>query len=485
VLKDAKKIQKDVESHAPPPPEAPVALPDGLELPPVTAVARDPREFLLIENPTISRLYKTLVDGIVSGPEFWENFKTELIRHDIDPSRQQPGYSSAILSNISPDESGKVNEVKYVITPAAVAQIFRKKPQVARKYAAWVHQHRNNDYPGAIAPEDDAEFWSQYIKNASRQVKGAKSQNQEPNIFSSMKMDDTVAFDSVAKLRRCRSLEPAVIAGWMHESFAGSGVLNKDELPPADSKVIDAINMHSQLVLIEIGVVPDITSRSSSVVPAPLPDVSVSEDLTEQRPTVLKPLKVAQKPASQIDASDSTVGLAEATALFAAEVGDYASAFSRLPVAPQITEQDSECVLREMTRSDGFGYDFGRMNEESDFLKEQLEQIRQFKLEQQTLLFLYWRMMETPTEAHLATAEKLKMKLQELEQAVERNRPRMASVPPSSPDFARLQQAAEVAAPLYDEMKALFAHVCGAPGKGTRQPADDDDVNLHFDLFEL
>jgi hypothetical protein len=85
-------------------------------------IARDSREFLLIENLTIISLYKSLVDGVVSNPGFRENFKTELIRHGID------------LSHISPNESGKANEVKYVITPQAVGQLFVNKPQVARKY---------------------------------------------------------------------------------------------------------------------------------------------------------------------------------------------------------------------------------------------------------------------------------------------------------------------------------------------------------------
>jgi hypothetical protein len=179
-------------------------------------------------------------------------------------------------------------------------------------------------------------------------------------------------------------------SGWpMNELSIGSGVLKKNELWPVDSKVVDAINTHSQRVLIEIGVIPDTTWRESDVVSGPLLDVLALEDLIE------KPFKVTQRVVSQIEDSESGEVLADAAEAFAGEVDAYVSAFSAFPIPTEIWERDSEWALREMTRSNVFGDDFDRMNEKSDLLKAQFDRIRQFKLEQQTLLFLYWRAIET------------------------------------------------------------------------------------------
>jgi hypothetical protein len=278
-----------------------------------------------------------------------------------------------MLSEISPDESGIVNELKYVVTEQAIAQIFRKKPQVAMEYRKWLFQHRNSAFPAGISIEDVQSFWTRYIAIASRQTKPGKGQSADQNIFASLKLDDMVVFDSVSRLRRYRALEPAVLLGPLQECHPGSGVLNKEELPSDYGKTIEPMNTHSERVLIEIGAIPDTTSRDSEIRLSLLPKAVPIDHLVENPPPVLKPLNVSQqKTVMAADPAAASI-LAEASQTFLSNLDEYALNFVAIPPAPEISDRESECVFREMMPSETFAFDFGTMKEESKLVRAQLD----------------------------------------------------------------------------------------------------------------
>jgi hypothetical protein len=149
--------------------------------------------------------------------------------------------------------------------------------------------------------------------------------------------------------------------------------LNKEELPSDYGKTIEPMNTHSERVLIEIGAIPDTTSRDSEIRLSLLPEAVPIGDLVESPPQVLKPLKVSQQ--KTVMAADPTAAsiLAEASQTFLSNVDEYALNFVAIPPAPEISDRESECLLREMTPSEMFRFDFGTMKEESKLVRDQLD----------------------------------------------------------------------------------------------------------------
>jgi hypothetical protein len=462
VMKTAMNAQKQVQAVTQAP--EPVELPADFQ--PRVPAAPDPRE-LLLSHPFVSLMYRSLVsEDVINGPEFWEHFKADLIARDVDPSFQPAGYPSANFAQISAENSLKANEVRYNLTEHVFAQIFRKKPQVAQAWRRWVWEHQSPDFPKGISPDDEQQFWTEYMRaldNAKTRSHADKKRQADDGFFVGIKLDDQVAFDSISLLRRLRSLPPDVWVGPLYEAPVGAGVFNKEELPSLFAKTIDGLNIHSELVLIETGVVPDTTARCAEQLPVALPAARPLEDLVDTPPQRWKELRIGDAAVRSSAVAEDGTQLKAAAGRFAAMVAEYADGFCQLPGAPQLSRKDAECVLNDMTRERGsdFETDGGAQID----LRGATNRAWALRLEQQLLLFQFWR----ANDGKGPKAERLKERLKEHDAKATNERRTLHS-----------RELRNALGPIYDDMKRLYANVnelCDP------KPTAMSDEPFTFDFF--
>jgi hypothetical protein len=463
VVKTAMSVQKQAQARTPL--QEPVEFPADFQ--PRVLEPPDPRE-LLLSHPFISSMYHSLVTKeVITGPEFWETFKSDLIARDVDPSFQMAGYPSANFAQISAENSLKANEVRYSLTEQVFTQIFRKKPQVAQAWRRWVWQHQSPEFPKGISPEDEEQFWTEYMRamdaSKTRGHADKKRPAEELGFFAGIKLEDQVAFDSISLLRRLRALPPDVWVGPLHESQVGSGVFNKEELPSLFAKTIDSLNMHSELVLIETGVVPDTTTRCGEQQVVPLPRTRPLEDLVGSPAPRWKELHINDASVRRTVVADDGSSLAAAAGRFAAIVGDYADGFLRVPDAPQLSSKDAGCVLNDMTRERGTDFEAG--TDTKGDIRDAMDTARDLRLEQQVLLSQFWR----ANDGKGPKADKIRDRLREHDAKATDERKRLYS-----------RELKNALFPTYDDMKRLYlkvAELCDP------KPAAMPDDPFAFDFF--
>jgi uncharacterized membrane-anchored protein YhcB (DUF1043 family) len=148
-------------------------------------------------------------------------------------------------------------------------------------------------------------------------------------------------------------------------------------------------------------------------------------------------------PGAEAAVEESEFGRAAAD--FENLVKDYQDRFMNLPLPPDISADDADCVLRDMTQQKMDEFDFSSVAKDKAMM-DGLDQVRRRKLEQQILLFHFWNNYGHPRKVE--KVQRLREKLEELKRLVDNEKMRIANP---------LQ--GHRLAPLYDEMNDSFQKV--------------------------
>ncbi|KAI0374101.1 hypothetical protein BV20DRAFT_1118712 [Pilatotrama ljubarskyi] len=109
------------------------------------------RKKVLLSNPELAQLHRELVmGGHISENEFWEG-REHLLLAQAAAESQKKGKPGQL---VDPRPQSVDGEVKIVITPQLVHDIFEEFPVVAKAY--------NDNVPGKLS---EAEFWSRYFQS--------------------------------------------------------------------------------------------------------------------------------------------------------------------------------------------------------------------------------------------------------------------------------------------------------------------------------
>jgi hypothetical protein len=405
ILKATKRAQKDfqpTENPIPvPEPEAPPPV-DDADLPEIGRpdAQLDARFCLIAHSEILADVFQELTtpdNPPVSNQDFWEIFRLELAGQETDRSFQTSGYSTQMLSDVAADSSSKATPLRYTMTKDARRQIFRKKPEIGNLYRRWVYEHNSRDYPDGISPEDDAEFWRSYFIAVGTANSRSARNAPEQTIFSGVKLDDTVRFEAKLRFVRYRSLEPCVMVGPMFEEPPGCGNFSLDDLRSnVWNTDLEAFNVHSEIALIETGVISDTTRPHAEIWSKQFGEADGMSDLVEIDVAKGRELRIRDASVDQLAVREKAGQLEQAAGQFAVQIEDYAARFAQVGPPPPATEEDASLVLADMTLSDE--YDGGTGACADEMLSYAVARLRRHALMQQTLLCQFWRLSQNTKE---------------------------------------------------------------------------------------
>lgn len=392
----------------------------------------------------------------------------ELAAYEVSTDYQRCGYSSEMLSDVQPDTGSRGYERSYTFSKDVQMQIFRKKPQILRKYCIWVKRHYDSNETDGISVDDKSAFWKQYVGAVNlKKDKKKEAKEGKENFFHGESLEDTVKFDAPSRLRRARALLPDVESGEMKDSLAGEGLLSEDLVVSVVTNAIDRVNMHSEIALIETGVIPDTISPIEKVEPRPLIEMKRLEDL-ETPVTGINGTELNVKRIAQSEGTTNTSGpeFTRASQTLQRDLLEYCKGFRNIPNPPEIGAKDSMCVLKDLDSNMLTDADLDNLVHQSK-TSESVSIARESKLEQMILLFGFWKRRAKRNKSAIAVRDRLK---ELLEKDQDRRRRAIYN-----------DQTELLVAPLYDDIEKCFDRVfaCYEAPAPTPQATSD----LFSDLF--
>ncbi|MED6198769.1 hypothetical protein PIB30_069684 [Stylosanthes scabra] len=152
---------------------------------------------LLQEDSKLQKLHKELVaSGKLTESEFWATKKQLLDRDENRNSKQQIGFKNSLIFDTKPTSDGRINQVKFQLTPEIKYQIFALKPAV--------HQAFLNFVPSKMS---EVEFWNKYFKaeylhSTKNAVAAAAEAAEDEDLAVFLKDDEILEIEARKKVRR-------------------------------------------------------------------------------------------------------------------------------------------------------------------------------------------------------------------------------------------------------------------------------------------
>ncbi|CAL0321185.1 unnamed protein product [Lupinus luteus] len=152
---------------------------------------------LLQEDSKLQKLHKELVaSGKLTESEFWSIKKKLLDRHESRKLKQRIGYKNSLIFDTKPTSDGRINQVKFQLTPEIKYQIFALKPAV--------HQAFLNFVPKKMSEVD---FWNKYFKaeylhSTKNTVAAAAEAAEDEDLAVFLKDDEILEVEARRKVRR-------------------------------------------------------------------------------------------------------------------------------------------------------------------------------------------------------------------------------------------------------------------------------------------
>ncbi|XP_057754972.1 general transcription and DNA repair factor IIH subunit TFB1-1-like [Arachis stenosperma] len=152
---------------------------------------------LLQEDSKLQKLHKELVaSGKLTESEFWATKKQLLDRVENRKTKQQIGFKNSLIFDTKPTSDGRINQVKFQLTPEIKYQIFALKPAV--------HQAFLNFVPSKMSEVD---FWNKYFKaeylhSTKNAVAAAAEAAEDEDLAVFLKDDEILEIEARKKVRR-------------------------------------------------------------------------------------------------------------------------------------------------------------------------------------------------------------------------------------------------------------------------------------------
>ncbi|MED6119961.1 hypothetical protein PIB30_118308 [Stylosanthes scabra] len=152
---------------------------------------------LLQEDSKLQKLHKELVaSGKLTESEFWATKKQLLDRDENRKSKQQIGFKNSLIFDTKPTSDGRINQVKFQLTPEIKYQIFALKPAVHQAFLNFVPSKMN-----------EVEFWNKYFKaeylhSTKNAVAAAAEAAEDEDLAVFLKDDEILEIEARKKVRR-------------------------------------------------------------------------------------------------------------------------------------------------------------------------------------------------------------------------------------------------------------------------------------------
>ncbi|KAK7278164.1 hypothetical protein RJT34_23189 [Clitoria ternatea] len=163
----------------------------------LSAVEMAQRIKLLQEDSKLQKLHKELVaSGKLTESEFWATKKKLLDHDESSKSKQRIGFKNSLIFDTKPTSDGRINQVKFQLTPEIKYQIFALKPAV--------HQAFLNFVPSKMSEVD---FWNKYFKaeylhSTKNAVAAAAEAAEDEDLAVFLKDDEILEMEARKKVRR-------------------------------------------------------------------------------------------------------------------------------------------------------------------------------------------------------------------------------------------------------------------------------------------
>ncbi|XP_019441066.1 PREDICTED: probable RNA polymerase II transcription factor B subunit 1-1 isoform X2 [Lupinus angustifolius] len=152
---------------------------------------------LLQEDSKLQKLHKELVaSGKLTESEFWATKKKLLDRDESRKLKQRIGYKNSLIFDTKPTSDGRINQVKFQLTPEIKYQIFALKPAVHQAFLKFV--------PSKMTEVD---FWNKYFKaeylhSTKNAVAAAAEAAEDEDLAVFLKDDEILEVEARKKVRR-------------------------------------------------------------------------------------------------------------------------------------------------------------------------------------------------------------------------------------------------------------------------------------------
>ncbi|WJX20055.1 hypothetical protein P8452_09656 [Trifolium repens] len=152
---------------------------------------------LLQENSKLQKLHKELVaSGKLTESEFWATKKKLLDQDESRKLKQTIGFKNSLIFDTKPTSDGRINQVKFQLTPEIKYQIFALKPAV--------HQAYLNFVPSKMSEVD---FWNKYFKaeyihSTKNAIAAAAEAAEDEDLAVFLKDDEILENEARKKVRR-------------------------------------------------------------------------------------------------------------------------------------------------------------------------------------------------------------------------------------------------------------------------------------------
>ncbi|KAG5078216.1 hypothetical protein JHK82_056911 [Glycine max] len=152
---------------------------------------------LLQEDSKLQRLHKELVaSGKLTESEFWATKKKMLDQDESRKLKQQIGFKNSLIFDTKPMSDGRINQVKFQLTPEIKYQIFALKPAVHQAFLNFVPRKMN-----------EVDFWNKYFKaeylhSTKNAVAAAAEAAEDEDLAVFLKDDEILEIEARKKVRR-------------------------------------------------------------------------------------------------------------------------------------------------------------------------------------------------------------------------------------------------------------------------------------------
>ncbi|KAK7356500.1 hypothetical protein VNO80_15773 [Phaseolus coccineus] len=152
---------------------------------------------LLQEDSKLQRLHKELVaSGKLTESEFWATKKKLLDQDESRKLKQRIGFKNSLIFDTKPMSDGRINQVKFQLTPEIKYQIFTLKPAVHQAFLNFVPSKMN-----------EVDFWNKYFKaeylhSTKNAVAAAAEAAEDEDLAVFLKDDEILEIEARKKVRR-------------------------------------------------------------------------------------------------------------------------------------------------------------------------------------------------------------------------------------------------------------------------------------------
>ncbi|XP_058770200.1 general transcription and DNA repair factor IIH subunit TFB1-1-like [Vicia villosa] len=151
---------------------------------------------LLQEDSKLQKLHKELVaSGKLTESEFWATKKKLLDQDESRKLKQRIGFKNSLIFDTKPTSDGRINQVKFQLTPEIKYQIFTLKPAVHQAFRSFV--------PSKMSEVD---FWNKYFRaeylhSTKNAIAAAAEAAEDEDLAVFLKDDEILENEARKKIR--------------------------------------------------------------------------------------------------------------------------------------------------------------------------------------------------------------------------------------------------------------------------------------------